>query len=367
MTSGAATLGSAGARKGAALPLVLRPRAKALGGALVLGLMIHGVVVLWGALARPRVAPLPQANLSFAEVELVALPPEPEIAEPAPGGGSERAGREPEAEGNSEPPPKPTPASVAPPPTPKPAETPAPPPSDGKVETREHGNADVDVPDDLFALDAQLTDSEEADPFSIALKPKPAWRNESAQAARHMAGKRARFTAHYGTGPGSKGGAGGGRRGGRGATGGGSTVFGGRSGAFVGNVCFIPERTRSIRSLGACRTQALIYTDYFDVPTTPFEKGFPGVADRIEWFSILYRGSFEVSQTGEYEFALASDDGSILRINGRVIVDNDGLHGPVVKRGTVRLTQGTHELDLRYFQGPRTLVSLQLWVTPPGG
>ncbi len=348
------------------------PRMNALLWAGACGLCAHVLVVAWGAFMRERVPPLPRASATFAEIGLITLPerPEPPVGEGEAnedGGGSERAGREPVATGGEKAPAKPEPAAVAPPPK-MPAKTVAPPPSDGEVESLEHGNADAQQPEDLFALDALLSEDAEAEPLTVSVKPKPAWRNKVTPATQAMSGKRARTSGHFGTGPGAKGGTGGvgsGRARGKGGSGAG--VFGGASGAFVGNVCFVAPGTRSIRSMGSCRTEALVHTDAFNVPTTHFESGFPGISDRIEWFSILYRGGFEVSREGEYEFRLASDDGSILRIDGEVIVDNDGLHGPVAKRGKVQLSAGPHDLDLRYFQGPRTLVSLQLWVTPPGG
>ena len=47
----------------------------------------------------------------------------------------------------------------------------------------------------------------------------------------------------------------------------------------------------------------------------------------------------------------ASDDGSSLHVNGRRIVDNDGVHPVVVKTGTVRLEPGMHKIVVTYFDG----------------
>lgn len=46
---------------------------------------------------------------------------------------------------------------------------------------------------------------------------------------------------------------------------------------------------------------------------------------------------------------------------------NDGQHPPTSASGSITLTAGDHELVLEYFQGPRYLIALQVWVTPPGG
>jgi hypothetical protein len=131
-------------------------------------------------------------------------------------------------------------------------------------------------------------------------------------------------------------------------------------------VCAIPPLTRSIKSLGTCNALFELHTDRFNVSTRQFELGFPGAPGLTEWFAIMYTGQFEVEQSGIYQFRLASDDGSILQIDGETVIDHDGQHGPVVKRGEAELKAGTHQLRLRYFQGPRVWVALQLWVTPPG-
>ncbi len=56
-----------------------------------------------------------------------------------------------------------------------------------------------------------------------------------------------------------------------------------------------------------------------------------------------------IVEAGDYTFALTSDDGSRLTIDGRTIVDNDGSHGALEKSGMVTLTPGVHALLLDYF------------------
>ena len=53
---------------------------------------------------------------------------------------------------------------------------------------------------------------------------------------------------------------------------------------------------------------------------------------------------------GEYTFSLNSDDGSMLYINDRVIVDNGGSHYVQKKSGTIGLTAGYHKISLEYFE-----------------
>ena len=110
-----------------------------------------------------------------------------------------------------------------------------------------------------------------------------------------------------------------------------------------------------------------IYTKVLDVPERSFDSGFPGVTDRFEWFAIKYTGTFQVENVGEYKFRLVSDDGSRLFIDGKKIIDDDGVHPAQSASGSVSLDRGAHQIEVDYFQGPRYYVALQLFWTPPGG
>lgn len=63
----------------------------------------------------------------------------------------------------------------------------------------------------------------------------------------------------------------------------------------------------------------------------------------------LYRAAIQVPTTGMWKFSLESDDGSQLWVGGRLLIDNDGLHGAAELRGTVALEAGYHYLEVRWF------------------
>jgi outer membrane protein OmpA-like peptidoglycan-associated protein len=67
-----------------------------------------------------------------------------------------------------------------------------------------------------------------------------------------------------------------------------------------------------------------------------------------------------------YTFSLLSDDGSKLLIDGKVVIDNDGIHPPVEKKGTIKLRRGFHTIEVQYFQGPRYQVALVLSLVENG-
>jgi hypothetical protein len=54
-------------------------------------------------------------------------------------------------------------------------------------------------------------------------------------------------------------------------------------------------------------------------------------------------------KSGEYVFEIASDDGGRLLIDGKKVVEHDGLHGAELKKGKVKLEQGDHEIRVEYF------------------
>ncbi len=68
-------------------------------------------------------------------------------------------------------------------------------------------------------------------------------------------------------------------------------------------------------------------------------------------FSVRWTGFLIVDRPGAYTFATTSDDGSVLRVDNQVVVDNAGRHSPVSVSGTIDLDSGPHLIVLEYFQG----------------
>lgn len=75
------------------------------------------------------------------------------------------------------------------------------------------------------------------------------------------------------------------------------------------------------------------------------------VARRANQFAIEFEGSLKIEREGKYAFHLRSDDGSQLRIDGKMVVDNDGIHPPQEKSGSVELTAGQHGFVAALFDG----------------
>lgn len=77
------------------------------------------------------------------------------------------------------------------------------------------------------------------------------------------------------------------------------------------------------------------------------------------------RGLIALPATGTYAFRLISDDGSRLWIEDRLIIEHDGLHGPVPKDATVQLRAGQHVLRIDHFDAGGGKDLALLW-RPPG-
>ena len=83
-------------------------------------------------------------------------------------------------------------------------------------------------------------------------------------------------------------------------------------------------------------------------------------------YLMRWRGHFNAEDQGYYSFSTTSDDGSMLYIDGNVIVDNDGLHGPTRREGIVTLSPGQHSIVITFFENSGGAM-MQATVTPPGG
>ena len=75
-----------------------------------------------------------------------------------------------------------------------------------------------------------------------------------------------------------------------------------------------------------------------------------GVRQREENFGIVFSGSIQINSSGNYTFYTRSDDGSKLYIDGKQVVDNDGIHAPRERSGSISLSQGRHAIEVRFFE-----------------
>jgi mono/diheme cytochrome c family protein len=93
------------------------------------------------------------------------------------------------------------------------------------------------------------------------------------------------------------------------------------------------------------------------------------LATRDFSFGFVFTGTLKVPADGEYTFTLNSDDGSRLTIDGKTVIEYDGIHGEEAgaKSATITLKQGRIPIRVDYFQGPTGARGLAIhWEGPDG-
>ncbi len=105
------------------------------------------------------------------------------------------------------------------------------------------------------------------------------------------------------------------------------------------------------------------YLTSYDVDAAAL--AFGGTAP-LDNFTVRFSSEIQITAAGTYTFTTGSDDGSVLRVNGAVVVSNDGAHSFQERSGAIFLAPGRYVLtvdffevggqeDLQvYFQGPDT-------------
>ena len=85
--------------------------------------------------------------------------------------------------------------------------------------------------------------------------------------------------------------------------------------------------------------------------------------DGVSEYGYIFSGYLFVPSTGTYTFYLESNDGGRLFINGKELINNDGLHGAKEESGKINLNKGYYPILVKYFQaggGQKLIVSWQL-------
>jgi hexosaminidase len=68
-----------------------------------------------------------------------------------------------------------------------------------------------------------------------------------------------------------------------------------------------------------------------------------------EHYGLSFEGYVRIPESDVWVFALTSDDGARLWIDGELVVDNDGLHSAEERRGASALAAGWHAFRVGYF------------------
>ena len=134
---------------------------------------------------------------------------------------------------------------------------------------------------------------------------------------------------------------------------------------ILANLYHLPEQTSSIPDFGPLKSEGQICMEQLDVYPREFSQGFPGLSDRFEWFALDIQTLLLIDEPGEYYIGISSDDGSQVFLDGKMIIDNDGEHSPIEKGTNINLEKGVYFLGIKYFQGPRYTLALELFWKKP--
>jgi len=74
-----------------------------------------------------------------------------------------------------------------------------------------------------------------------------------------------------------------------------------------------------------------------------------GVSGMKEQFGMVFTGKLNAPKAGIYTFEIASDDGARVLVGGKKAIEHDGLHGAQLKKGSLKLEAGEHDLRVEYF------------------
>ncbi len=135
--------------------------------------------------------------------------------------------------------------------------------------------------------------------------------------------------------------------------------------SIVSQLYQLPAQTTKLPDFSTMTSVGDVCVSSLNIADRDFEQGFPGVSDIFEWFALDMRFKVTIKAAGTYQFFLNSDDGSIMEIDGAKVIDNDGSHSQKEVAGSKYLSAGVHDFHVKYYQGPRTRIALELfWKTP---
>src|SRR5262249_43926246 len=87
----------------------------------------------------------------------------------------------------------------------------------------------------------------------------------------------------------------------------------------------------------------------------------------LDHFAARWRADLLAPVDGDYQLIVGADDGQRLLVDGKVVLEDDSLHGYTEVSGTIQLTAGPHALELQFFQNEGAARCRLFWVVPGSG
>ena len=138
---------------------------------------------------------------------------------------------------------------------------------------------------------------------------------------------------------------------------------------FLCHVYDFANRTSLASQLDGAPHLGSFYMDRFDVTARSWDQGFPkfpaSLAHLRENYAVRCFSKLKVTQAGSHTFQINSDDGMRVLLNNFPVLQDDGLHSPRTATATTHLVRGNYNMEVQWFQGPRTQIAAELkWSTP---
>jgi len=106
-------------------------------------------------------------------------------------------------------------------------------------------------------------------------------------------------------------------------------------------------------------TKEVVARGVIDAPTLRIE------GRREDLFGAVYEGYVRIPRDGFYTFSMDSDDGSVMWLDGLLLIDNDGQHAMRRRSNAISLAEGLHALRIAFFDSGGA-DGLDVYWQPPG-
>lgn len=134
----------------------------------------------------------------------------------------------------------------------------------------------------------------------------------------------------------------------------------------LGNIAMLPDFDNiAYLKIGSITVEQL---NAFNTSSTQIFKPFIGTVftKLTQNFALSCNAKLNIINSGTYNFNTLSDDGIEVSIDGLNVISNEGLHAIINNLGSLHLTNGLHNLNLKYYNnyGYKALV---LMIQEPNG
>jgi hypothetical protein len=109
----------------------------------------------------------------------------------------------------------------------------------------------------------------------------------------------------------------------------------------------VPNEIVPLNTIGVTVNETSLPANFDFIMSDPDFTSYTGSADEI---ALMARTEIRAPNDGKVRFEVGSDDGSVLFLDGEIIIDNWGTHGYEPRSTVVSLEKGAHTLEIWWFE-----------------